>query len=113
VLVVDDHSAVRIALRQLVAELDGFVHVGIELAQRAQPDLVLLDVHLPGIDGIEVCRRLRATIPSAITILMTADPAAPPASAASACGAAALVRKQDLQRRRLLEIWEQANLDVT
>jgi two-component system invasion response regulator UvrY len=74
---------------------------------------VLLDVHLPGIDGIEVCRRLRATIPSAITILMTADPAAPPASAASACGAAALVRKQDLQRRRLLEIWEQANLDVT
>jgi DNA-binding response OmpR family regulator len=43
---------------RVVEAIDG--EEALELAERASPDLVLLDVNLPGIDGPEVCRRLRA-----------------------------------------------------
>jgi two-component system invasion response regulator UvrY len=113
VLVVDDHPGLRAALRELIAGVDGFAHVGdaasgeaaLELAERLRPDLVLLDVQLPGIDGLEVCRRLTAMVPRAVVVLMTADPASVAADAAD-CGAATLVRKQDLRRRLLRELWD-------
>ncbi len=66
VLVVDD-DAVIINLLQVNFELEGYTvltaHDGdeaIERARRAQPDVVVLDVMMPGMDGIEVARRLRA-----------------------------------------------------
>jgi DNA-binding response OmpR family regulator len=74
VLVVDDEASVREVLSQYL-ELEGFVVLqaagGLEalrLAQAQPPDLVVLDLMLPGIDGIEVCRRLRAA--SAVPIVM-------------------------------------------
>ncbi|WIG61106.1 MAG: Phosphate regulon transcriptional regulatory protein PhoB (SphR) [Ktedonobacterales bacterium] len=74
VLVVDDEANIREVLGQYL-ELEGFTVMlaadGIEalrLAQSAPPDLVILDLMLPGIDGLEVCRRLRAT--SAAPVLM-------------------------------------------
>ena len=66
ILVVDDERAVRDSLRRAL-ELEGY---GVELAEdgdqalrrlevEPQPDAVILDVLMPGADGLEVCRRLR------------------------------------------------------
>jgi DNA-binding NarL/FixJ family response regulator len=65
VLIVDDHPSFREAAR-LLLESEGFAVVGesatgedaLEHADALQPDVVLLDVNLPGIDGLEVARRL-------------------------------------------------------
>jgi DNA-binding response OmpR family regulator len=74
VLVVDDEASVREVLSQYL-ELEGYVVLqaasGLEalrLAQAQPPDLIVLDLMLPGIDGIDVCRRLRAA--SAVPIVM-------------------------------------------
>ena len=66
VLIVDDHAGFRQAARALL-EADGFEVIGesatgieaLEAVRRLRPDLVLLDVGLPDVDGIEVAGRLR------------------------------------------------------
>ena len=67
-LIVDDHSAFRSFARMLL-DADGFEVTGeaedgesaIVASERLHPDVVLLDVQLPGIDGFEVARRLAET----------------------------------------------------
>lgn len=79
VLVVDDDRRIGSLLRRaLVTEgydvdvaLDGLE--GLQVAQDRPPDLVILDVLMPGIDGIEVCRRLRANGPVPILMLTARD----------------------------------------
>jgi len=80
ILVVDDHEANRTLLRDIL-ELDGHAVVlaasgGEALVAAGDPelDLVLLDVNMPGMDGLEVCRRLRAepATTSLVIILVTA-----------------------------------------
>jgi len=80
ILVVDDERAVRESLRRAL-ELEGYE---IELAgdgsealqalkdDEPQPDAVILDVLMPGIDGLEVCRRLRAAGNSIPVLMLTA-----------------------------------------
>ena len=77
VLVVDDEPHIRTVLRGYL-QADGFEVVeaadgetAVEIVRRDPPDLVLLDVMLPGIDGLEVLRRLR-TVSDAYVILVTA-----------------------------------------
>ncbi len=68
VLIVDDHEDFRASARALL-ELQGFDVVAevedgesaLEAADRLRPDVVLLDVQLPGVDGFEVAERLAAT----------------------------------------------------
>lgn len=77
ILIVEDELALRETLEynlaregyQVYTAADGIT--ALEIARREQPDLILLDVMLPGLDGFEVCRRLRqeATIP---IIMLTA-----------------------------------------
>lgn len=74
ILIVDDEATVREVVGQYL-ELEGY-HVlqaatgleALQVASATPPDLVILDLTLPGIDGLEVCRRLRAA--SAVPILM-------------------------------------------
>jgi two-component system response regulator MprA len=79
ILVVDDERAVRESLRRAL-ELEGY---DVELADdgeaalerlggTAQPDAVILDVLMPGIDGLEVCRRLRAHANVVPVLMLTA-----------------------------------------
>jgi two-component system response regulator MprA len=77
-LVVDDEAAVREALA-LVLDLSGFevaTAVGGREAMRAlavdSPDAVILDVLMPGLDGLEVCRRMRATGDRTPVLMLTA-----------------------------------------
>src|SRR5712692_6352489 len=65
ILVIDDEAAIRDSLR-MTLEYEGYEFVaaatgqeGLALAEREAPDLVLLDVKMPGMDGLEVLERLR------------------------------------------------------
>jgi DNA-binding response OmpR family regulator len=75
VLVVDDDPGIRQLLR-LYLERDGHRvteasdgRAALQLAETARFDLVLLDIMLPGIDGLEVCRRMRETTDTPIVLL--------------------------------------------
>jgi DNA-binding NarL/FixJ family response regulator len=70
-LIVDDHAAVRAGLTTLVAPEPGLevvaveadAEAGLEAAERLLPALALVDVHLPGDDGLSLCLRLRESRP--------------------------------------------------
>lgn len=76
VLIVDDHPSFRLSARRML-EADGYTVVGeaedgaaaLEAALELDPDLVLLDVQLPDLDGFEVAERLRAAGRRAAVVL--------------------------------------------
>jgi two-component system, NarL family, response regulator LiaR len=79
VLLVDDHRVVRQGLRDFL-ELQEDIEVigegasgeeGVKLAQELLPDVVLMDMVLPGIDGVEATRRVKAVSPSTRIIVLT------------------------------------------
>jgi two-component system, NarL family, response regulator LiaR len=80
ILVVDDHPIVRDGLVAILTTQPDFEVVGeapngteaVERARLLNPDLMLLDLEMPGIDGVEVIRRLRETMPEIRVIVFTA-----------------------------------------
>jgi len=78
VLVVDDHPVVREGLRALLAR-GGFPVVGtasealsaLEMAAKTEAEMVVVDVALPGISGLELCRRLRHRFPEMKVVLIS------------------------------------------
>ena len=80
VLIVDDHPLTRDALAALLDQ-HGFAVVGqaadgaeaIECARRLQPQIVLLDLSMPGMDGFEALPRLRAAAPTCEVVVLTAS----------------------------------------
>lgn len=79
VLIVEDDRVIRDALLELlqhwglVAEACGDGRLALELIEASRFDLVLLDLNLPGLDGLEVCRRLRqASGPQPLVLMLTA-----------------------------------------
>jgi DNA-binding NarL/FixJ family response regulator len=78
VLIVDDHDGFRDAARALL-EVGGFVVVGeaadgrqaLAEVARLAPDVVLLDIHLPDLDGFAVAEQLAATSPSPAVVLVS------------------------------------------
>jgi len=80
VLIVDDHALVRMGIRRLLEDLPDMLVVGeaesgevaLTLVKLHQPDVVLLDMKMPGIDGWEVTRRLKKSAPQVKVIAVTA-----------------------------------------
>jgi len=80
ILLVDDHPLVRAGLRALIETSPDLVVVGeaangdeaVELARRQRPDVTLMDLSLPGIDGIETTRRILAEDETACVLVLTA-----------------------------------------
>jgi two-component system, NarL family, invasion response regulator UvrY len=114
VLVVDDQRLFRRAAAALVRSVDEFELVGeaetgeqaVELAALLRPELVLMDVRLPGIDGAEATRRILEELPDARIVLVSTYEAHDLPAAISGCGARALIRKQDLDAAAL-QRWAQ------
>jgi len=105
VLIVDDHPGYRAAART-VLEADGFEVVGetatgleaVSEAARLQPQIVLLDIGLPDIDGIEVAQRITAAADAnapAVVLISSRDGAGCEAVFAN-CGARGFIPKAEL-----------------
>ena len=77
VLVVEDNDDAREMLRNLLDTFGHEVHeasdgaAGVEEARRLRPDTALIDIGLPGMDGYEVARRIRADIPGTRLVALT------------------------------------------
>ena len=79
VMIADDHDLYRRGM-QVVVELDGTAQVvgeasngadAVEVCQRVTPEVVLMDVRMPGVGGIEACRLIREAVPSARILMLT------------------------------------------
>lgn len=113
VLTVDDQQVFRRAMASLIAAAPEFEQVGeassgaeaLALAADLRPDLVLVDVRMPGMDGIETARRLADANPRPAVVLISIDEVPDAEAAIASSGAAAYVRKQELSTRKLHELW--------
>ena len=113
VLTVDDHRPFLEVAHEMIHGMPEFDAVGevisgaeaIVAADTVDPDLALIDVHMPEMNGIEVSRTLTARHPEIVVVLIsTADPSELPAAARN-CGAAEVLRKQDLGPGAVRRIW--------
>ena len=113
VLTVDDQPMFRGVARDVIEATPGFESVGeaasgdeaILAVERLAPHLVLLDVRMPGLDGIEVARRLHSTHPETLVVLISIEESIDIPSAAQLGDTVPLVRKQDLGPRLLKRLW--------
>jgi len=118
VLIVDDQEPFRMAARMVVDATDGFEVVGesetgedsVEKARDLDPDLVLMDVNLPGINGLDATRQILADSDSRVVVLLLStyeeEEYAP---RAAECGAAAYIPKSAFEPDRLAQAWEAAS----
>lgn len=113
VLTVDDQPVFLRAAGKLISATPGFEQVGqatsgseaLELASMLDPDLVLLDVRMPDMDGIETARRLHAAHPETVVVLISMGDVPEVASTPSP-GVATHLRKQALSPRTLRDVWD-------
>ena len=114
VLVVDDQLPFRLAARAVVRRAEGFDLVGeaasgeeaVTMVQDLHPDLVLMDINMPGINGIEATRQVVAAVPdTAVFLCSTYQLADLPADAATS-GARAYINKEELGPDVLARLWE-------
>jgi CheY-like chemotaxis protein len=111
VLVVDDQAPFRQAMAAVVAEtVVGQAASGeesVSACRELRPDLVLMDVNLPGIDGVEATRLVRA-LPSPPVVLLLSTYDADAADGFGESGAAAYVTKGEFGPERLRAAWAAA-----
>jgi len=109
-MTVDDQEVFRSVARAVVDATPGFESVGepasgeeaLGLVNAAKPELVLVDVRMPGLGGIETARRLKASHPELTIVLVSVED--PPEEARS--GDVPFARKQDFGPRLLRTLWE-------
>jgi CheY-like chemotaxis protein len=103
VLIVDDHPGFRAAARRLL-EIEGYEVVGeapdglsaIDAVRAFRPDVVLLDIQLPDIDGFEVCKRLNGDMYAPTVVLTSSRDPSDYGPCLAAAAASAFVPKAEL-----------------
>ena len=102
-LLVDDHVDLRKLLRSILQERTECVVIGeasdglhaIELAKELQPDLILLDLSIPKLNGMEAARRIRKLCPHSKIIFLSQDPSREIVQGALRLGASGYLLKSD------------------
>lgn len=106
ILIVDDHPALRLALQAQLAQLPGISRIweadngqtAIDIIREFRVDLVILDLDMPRMSGLDTVPRLRAIHPGVRVLILTAQDAIPFAARAMQAGAQGFVSKtQDLE----------------
>jgi two-component system, NarL family, invasion response regulator UvrY len=113
VVTVDDQAIFRAAAREVIDVTPGFEAVGeaasgeeaIALVGQLDPQLVLVDVRMPGMGGVEAARRIKELRPRAVVVLISLEAPEDAPATASASGAVAFVRKQDFNSKMLRGLW--------
>ena len=103
ILVADDHALVRQGLRTLLEARPGWAVCGeavtgreaIEKARQLQPDIIVLDIHMPETDGLQAARVIRAANPRSEILILTVDDSDEAVRDASEAGAQGIVMKGD------------------
>jgi two-component system, NarL family, invasion response regulator UvrY len=119
VLIVDDQAPFRRAAKMVLAATPGFDVIGeaesgeeaVELFDTLAPGLVLMDINLPGINGIEATRRITDAHPDATVLLLSTYQAADLPSGADSCGAAGYVNKEEFGPAVVLDVWSKRTTD--
>lgn len=114
IMIVDDHSAVRRILRELLSERPefrtvGFASNGVEAITQARalrPDVILMDVAMPEMDGVEATRRIRAELPFIQILGLSMQPRTQELHAIEKAGASAFFTKGVDTQRLLDELLE-------
>jgi two-component system invasion response regulator UvrY len=119
VLAVDDQAPFREAARRVVDATEGFAWAGeagsgaeaVDLVRECEPDIVIIDVRMPDMDGIEAARRVTAERPGVTVLLVSAEPLPTPAADLLRSHAVAFSRKSDFGPAllRLLRVRQDAS----
>jgi DNA-binding NarL/FixJ family response regulator len=117
VMVVDDQAPFRMAARAVIRRSEGFVLAGeaengvkaIELAREIHPDVVLMDINMPEMGGIEATRGIVAELPDTFVILCSTYDISDLPPDATTSGARAYVHKEQLGAKTLRRLWDQRN----
>jgi two-component system, NarL family, invasion response regulator UvrY len=113
VLTVDDQAVFRGLARLVVEATPGFEPLGevasgeeaLSAVDDLRPDLIIVDVRMPDMDGIETARRIIAAHPETVVVLISVEDPLDIPSAAQDSGAVALVRKEDFKPTLLCDLW--------
>lgn len=113
VLTVDDQPIFLGVAREVIEETTGFCSLGeassgeaaLAAVEELHPGLVLMDVRMPGMDGIETTRCITRLHPDIVVVLISIEDTTGVPSAAASSGAVAHVRKQDFGPALLRGLW--------